>query len=444
MAYDYDLIVIGAGSGGVRAARIAAKLGAKVAIVEERHLGGTCVNVGCVPKKLLVYASQYSSDFLDAAGYGWSIDSPHFDWSKLAKNKSNEVARLNGIYGKLLDSHGVELIWGSGAVTSPHDVAVNGESFSAERILLAVGGEPWIPSFEGSQHVLTSNDMFSLDTLSKRWLVVGGGYIAVEFAGILHGLGCEVEQLYRGEMFLRGFDNEIRHFLSEQITERGIRLGFNLNVERIERKEEGLIAYLTDGSQREVDAVLYATGRKAKLAGLFDGVSPELSKGGAVKVNDQYQTSIPSIYAIGDMIGKVELTPVAIAEGMALAEGWYANKPLKVDYENIPTAVFSQPNVATVGLTEEQALEQYTAIKVFRSSFRPMKFTLAGRTEKMLMKLIVDQASDRVVGAHMVGDDAGEIIQGVAVAIKAGATKAMFDQTIGIHPTAAEEFVTMS
>jgi len=443
--YDYDLFVIGAGSGGVRAGRIAASLGARVAVAEDRYMGGTCVNVGCVPKKLYVYASEFSESFRDAEGFGWSETTPAFNWDTLRDNKTQEISRLNGIYDNLLSGNGVSVINGRASISGPNTVMVNGKTYTAERILIATGGWPYVPGFPGSEHALTSNEIFDLPDFPKRIVVVGGGYIAVEFAGIFNGLGADTKLLYRRDKILRGFDEDIREFASNEIQAKGVELCLNSNIERIEKLDDGsLRATLIDGVTLEADAILYATGRVANTQGLgLENISVDTNSAGQIVVDNNFQTSEAGIYALGDVIGGMELTPVALAEGMALARHLYSNQPINMDYDNIPTAVFCQPNIATVGLTETKAREQYGDIDVYRSSFRALKNTVSGSPERTLMKLLVDKASDRVVGAHMVGPDAGEIIQGIAVALKAGATKAMFDNTIGIHPTAAEEFVTM-
>jgi len=443
--YDYDLFVIGAGSGGVRAGRIAASLGARVAVAEDRYMGGTCVNVGCVPKKLYVYASEFSESFRDAEGFGWSETTPAFNWDTLRDNKTQEISRLNGIYDNLLSGNGVSVINGRASISGPNTVMVNGKTYTAERILIATGGWPYVPGFPGSEHALTSNEIFDLPDFPKRIVVVGAGYIAVEFAGIFNGLGADTKLLYRRDKILRGFDEDIREFASNEIQAKGVELCLNSNIERIEKLDDGsLRATLIDGVTLEADAILYATGRVANTQGLgLENISVDTNSAGQIVVDNNFQTSEAGIYALGDVIGGMELTPVALAEGMALARHLYSNQPINMDYDNIPTAVFCQPNIATVGLTETKAREQYGDIDVYRSSFRALKNTVSGSPERTLMKLLVDKASDRVVGAHMVGPDAGEIIQGIAVALKAGATKAMFDNTIGIHPTAAEEFVTM-
>ena len=445
MTYDYDLFVIGAGSGGVRASRIAANLGAKVAVAEDLYLGGTCVNVGCVPKKLFVYGSHFSEDFEAAKGFGWNVNNASFDWTTLRDNKTKEIERLNGVYDKLLSNAGVEIIHGHGSIVDPHTVEVAGKQYTAERILIAVGGWPQIPDIPGKEHILSSNEVFYLDKFPKKALVVGGGYIAVEFAGIFNGLGCDTHLLYRGDLFLRGFDQELREFTAEEIAKKGVKLHFNTNIAEIQKQsDDGFIATLVDGSTLSADMIMYATGRKPKTDGLgLENTKIETAKNGAIIVNEDFQTHEPSIYAVGDVIDRLQLTPVALAEGMALARNLYGQQNNKVDYHFIATAVFSQPNIATVGYSEEQAKEKFASIVVYKSSFKHMKHTLSGINERTFMKLIVDQQTDRVVGCHMVGAEAGEIIQGLAVAIKAGATKSDFDSTIGIHPTAAEEFVTM-
>ena len=442
--FDYDLFVIGAGSGGVRAARMASTFGARVAITEDRYLGGTCVNVGCVPKKLLVYASHFSEDFENARGFGWKLGSADFNWQQLIKNKNTEIERLNGVYAQILDSAGVERLEGHGTLVDEHTVAVNGKNYSAERILIATGGWPSIPDIPGKEHVISSNEVFFLETLPEKIVIAGGGYIAVEFAGIFNGLGVNTTLLYRGPLFLRGFDQDVRTFLAEEMQKKGIKLKFETNINSVEKTDSQLQATLTDGSNLTADQILYATGRKPMTAGMgIESQGIKLDENAAIIVNDQYQTNIPSIYAVGDVTNRVNLTPVALAEGMFLARRLYNNETAPVEYENIPTCVFSQPNIGTVGLTEEEARDKYDQIDIYKSSFTPMKHTLSGDNEKTFMKLIVDKQSDLVIGVHMVGSDAGEIMQGIGVAIKAGASKSDFDKTIGIHPTAAEEFVTM-
>lgn len=445
VSYDYDLFVVGAGSGGVRASRIAASLGAKVAVAENLYLGGTCVNVGCVPKKLFVYASEFAEEFEAAKGFGWTVPQAHFDWTVLRDNKTQEIQRLNGIYESMLNNAGVTTLTGFAELIDEHQVLVNGKTYSAERILIATGGWPKKPTFQGAEHVITSNDVFSLPALPKRILVQGGGYIAVEFAGIFKGLGCDTELCYRSDLFLRGFDGEVRKFVAEEVAKKGVVLSFNTDIVHIEKLPSGeLSVELNTGEQRIVDAVFSAVGRLPKTEGLgLEKLGVKTRASGHIEINSEFQTNIPSIYAVGDVVGRKELTPVALAEGMALAKYWFAKTPLHVDYSNIATAVFCQPNIGTVGLSEEEALAKYDHIDVYTSNFKPMKNTLSGMVERTFMKLVVDKSNQKILGAHMVGPHAGETIQGIAIAIKAGATKEDFDNTIGIHPTAAEEFVTM-
>lgn len=443
-SYDFDLFVIGAGSGGVRAARMSASYGAKVGIAEERHLGGTCVNIGCVPKKLMVYASHFAEDFEDAAGYGWTVGPRSFDWQTLIANKNQEISRLNGIYDMLLTKAGVEIVEGRAVLTGPNSLEVAGCKITAKTILVATGAQPSRSDEPGQELGLVSDDIFFLDKQPERIMVLGGGYIAVEFAGIFNGLGSEVTQLYRRDLFLRGFDGDVRIFLAEEMRKKGVDLIFNTIASQIEKTSSGLLVTLSDGQKREVDQVLYAIGRRPNVEGLgLDAAGVALDERGAIKVDARYRTNVPSIYALGDVTDRVQLTPVAIAEAMVLAGNLYKGEDRTLDYADIPTAVFSQPPIGTVGLTEGEARARYEALDIYRSEFRPMKHTMTHNTERTLMKLIVDRASQKVVGAHMVGADAGEIAQGLGIAIKAGATKADFDATIGIHPTAAEEFVTM-
>ncbi|MDR8386698.1 glutathione-disulfide reductase [Pseudomonas sp. Fig-3] len=446
MAYDFDLYVIGAGSGGVRAARFAAGFGAKVAVAESRYLGGTCVNVGCVPKKLLVYGAHYAEDLEQASAYGWTTGEASFDWATLIANKDREINRLNGIYRNLLVNSGVVLHEGHARLTGPHEVEINGQRYTAEHIMIATGGWPVIPDIPGREHAISSNEAFFLKELPKRVIVVGGGYIAVEFAGIFHGMGAQTSLLYRGELFLRGFDGAVRKHLAEELSRRGMDLQFNADIKRIEKLDDGsLEVELKDGRILATDCVFYATGRRPMLDNLgLEHTGVTLDEKGFVKVNEKYETAEPSILAIGDVIGRVQLTPVALAEGMAVARRLFKPEQYRlVDYRMIPTAVFSLPNIGTVGLTEEQAREEGKEVQVFESRFRPMKLTLTDCQERTLMKLVVDARTDKVLGCHMVGPDAGEIVQGLAIALKAGATKRDFDETIGVHPTAAEEFVTM-
>lgn len=446
MAYDFDLYVIGAGSGGVRAARFAADFGGKVAVAESRYLGGTCVNVGCVPKKLLVYGAHFVEDFEQANGFGWSLGEASFDWATLIANKDREINRLNGIYRNLLLNSGVTLHEGHARLVSPHEVEINGERFTAKHILIATGGWPQIPDIPGHEHAIGSNEAFFLKALPKRVLVVGGGYIAVEFASIFHGFGAQTTLLYRGDLFLRGFDGSVRKHLREELTKRGLNLQFNAEIERIDKQADGsLRATLKDGRELTADCVFYATGRRPMLDNLgLENVGVKLNKLGFVEVDDLYQTSEPSILAIGDVIGRVQLTPVALAEGTALARRLFKPEHYRpVNYAMIPTAVFSLPNIGTVGLSEEQAKTNGHNVQIFESRFQPMKLRLTKCQDLTLMKLVVDADTNEVLGCHMVGPDAGEIIQGLAIALKAGATKQHFDETIGVHPTAAEEFVTL-
>ena len=446
MAYDFDLFVIGAGSGGVRAARFAAGFGARVAVAESRYLGGTCVNVGCVPKKLLVYGAHYSEDIDQAQGYGWTIDGATFDWKALIANKDREIQRLNGIYKNLLTDSGVTLLQAHARLVDAHTVEVDGQRYSAEHILIATGGWPFVPDVPGRELAITSNEAFYLDELPRRVLVVGGGYIAVEFASIFHGCGSETRLLYRGDLFLRGFDGSLRDHLKDELIKKDIDLQFNAEISRIDKQPDGtLLATLEDGRTLEADCILYATGRRPMLDGLgLENLDVTLDERGFIAVDEQFRTSTPSILAIGDVIGRVQLTPVALAEGMAVARQLFKPEEYRpVDYNTIATAVFSLPNMATVGLTEEEARAQGHKVVLFESRFRPMKLTMTNSLERSLMKLVVDVETDKVLGCHMAGPDAGEIMQGMAVALKAGATKRIFDDTVGIHPTAAEEFVTM-
>ena len=446
MTYDFDLFVIGAGSGGVRAARFSAGYGARVAVAESRYLGGTCVNVGCVPKKLLVYGAQFADDFEQASGFGWTPGEATFSWPTLIANKNREIERLNGIYRTLLLNSGVTLLEGHARLLDEHSVEVDGKRYSAERILIATGGWPHIPDIPGREHAINSNQVFYLEQLPKRVLVVGGGYIAVEFASIFNGMGAKTSLLYRGDLFLRGFDASLRTHLHQELSKRGLDVQFNTDIVRIDKQPDGsLQATLKDGSKLQADCIFYATGRRPMLDNLgLENTSVSLDDKGYIEVNEQYETKAPSILAIGDVIGRVQLTPVALAEGMAVARRLFKPDEYRpVDYRMIPTAVFSLPNIGTVGLSEEQARQAGHEVTVFESRFRPMKLTLTGSDERTLMKLVVDAKTDRVLGCHMVGPDAGEIVQGLAIALKAGATKQIFDETIGVHPSAAEEFVTL-
>lgn len=442
--YDYDLFTIGAGSGGVRASRVAASYGAKVAIAEERYLGGTCVNVGCIPKKLLVYAAHFREDFDDAAGFGWTVGKRSVDWARLIANKNAEIQRLNGVYQRLLETARVEILRGHAEILDAHTVAAGKNCYSAEYILISTGSWPTVPEIPGAEHAITSNEAFYLPSLPRRIIIVGGGYIGVEFASIFHGLGVGVSQLYRGPLFLRGFDDDVRETLVEEMRKKGIDLRFQTSIARIEKAGGGLRATLTGEGVLEADVVMFATGRHPNTGGLgLERAGVKLDSQGALVVDGYSRTTAPNIYAVGDCTNRMMLTPVAIAEGRAVAETLFNNNPMKPDYTNVPTAIFSLPNVGTVGLMESEARERYGKIDIYKMRFRPLKHTLSGRDEMTMMKLVVDRATDRVLGCHMVGPEAGEIIQGLAVALICGATKAQFDATIGIHPTAAEEFVTM-
>ncbi|MDJ0950362.1 MAG: glutathione-disulfide reductase [Alphaproteobacteria bacterium] len=444
-SYDLDLFVIGAGSGGTRAARIAASHGARVAVAEERYLGGTCVNVGCVPKKLFVYAAHFAEDFEDAAGFGWQVGDRRHDWPRLIAAKNAEIERLNGVYRRLLVGAGATVIEGRAHLEDAHTVVVGDERYTAERILVATGGWPTVPEFPGNDLVITSNEAFFLEELPKRIVVAGGGYVSVEFAGIFNALGVEVIQLYRGPLFLRGFDDDLREALAEEMIKKGVDIRFNVVIDCMERNADGsFVVDLSDRSTIETDLVMFATGRHPNSRGFgLEALGVALDDNGFIEVDADWRTSVPHIYAIGDCTNTIKLTPVAIKEGHILADTLFGPADRRMDYDAVPSAVFSQPSIGTVGLTEAQARERYPEIDIYKSSFRPMKHTLSGRDERTLMKLVVDRKTDRVVGAHMLGPEAGEIIQGIAVAIKAGASKADFDATVGIHPTSAEEFVTM-
>lgn len=442
--FDYDLFVIGAGSGGVRAARLASRFGARVAVCEDRRMGGTCVNAGCVPKKLLVYGSSYGEAATDAAGYGWHVGPRRFDWQLMRDHKDTEISRLNDVYTGILRGAGVDIIHGRGVLQDPHTVAVGGERYTAERILVVTGSRPFRAPIPGAEHGITSDEIFHLKRFPKRLVIAGGGYIAVEFATIFRGFGAEVSLVHRSERVLSGFDEDVRHHLGGELAKRGVELYLSQTIERIDRDHDGYTATLKDGTELRSDELLVATGRVPNTRGLgLEDAGVTLTSNGAIPVDDDYRTSVPSIYALGDVIDRFQLTPVALAEATAFAKSVYGGTPTTVSYEAIPTAVFTQPPVGTVGLTEAEARERYAKVTIFRTSFTPMKHTLTGRGERTLMKLIVDAATDRVVGCHMVGEDAGEIVQGLAIAMQCGATKAQFDATIGIHPTAAEEFVTM-
>jgi glutathione reductase (NADPH) len=441
---DFDVFVIGGGSGGVRAGRIAASLGARVGLCESARMGGTCVNLGCVPKKLMVYASRFADSFEDAEGFGWQVGSREHSWDQLVANKDRELERLNRIYEGMLERAGVQLCWGRGVITGPHTVQVGAQTYTAERILIATGSRSWKPDLPGVEYAITSDEAFGLGALPRRVLLVGGGYISVEFAGIFLGCGAEVDIVHRGSALLRGFDGDLQSHLQTELEARGIGLHLNMEIRGIRKVTAGLEVELSDGSTRGADCVLFATGRLPNTEGLIEGgLDVELSERGAVQVNAQFQSSVESIYAVGDVIERAQLTPVALAEGMWLAHHLFGEPRAPVAYDNIPTAVFSTPSVATVGMSEERARGTGERITIYRSTFRPMVHTLSGRQERNLMKLVVRDRDQRVLGCHMVGENAAEIIQGLAVALTCGATKQQFDATLGIHPSAAEEFVTM-
>ena len=444
---QYDLVVIGAGSGGVRAARMAANFGAKVAVIEDRYLGGTCVNVGCVPKKLYVYGSSFFESITDASGYGWDVKINGFNWAKLRDNKIQEINRLNTVYDNLLSDSGAELIYGRGKIIDPHTVRVGDRNLFTKRILIATGGWPRNPDITGIELTKTSNEIFDLEHLPDRILIVGGGYIAVEFAGIFAGLGVKTTLSYRGPNLLKEFDREIVNQLIEEMKNKGVDVRLNHRLFGFEQAEDGIrVDHSGDnGDGLVIDEVLMAVGRVPNTLNLgLESTAITTRQDGTIEVFDNFQTKEPSIYAVGDVTGSMALTPVALAEGMALAKYLFADEPdAVVDYDLIPTTIFSQPNIGVIGLSEEAVISKGHHAKVFLSRFRPMKHTLSGRQEQSVFKLIVDAESDRILGLHMLSPDAGEILQGFGVALKAGATKSDFDRTIGIHPTAAEEFVTM-
>lgn len=443
--FDYDLFVIGGGSGGVRAARIAAQHGAKVAIAEEYRYGGTCVIRGCVPKKLMVYASSFAEHFEDAEGYGWRVGDSAFDWARFVERKDMEIARLEAAYRRNLGAAGVEIHETRALVAGPHEVtlASHGGAVSAKHILVAVGGRPFVPDFPGSEYAITSNEMFHLPELPKRILIAGGGYIACEFAGIMNGLGVDTTLIYRKEQILRGFDDEVRAFVQAEMAKKGVTFIFDNTLKSLEKTDDGLIAHVTDGSQIHVDQAMFATGRKPNTDGLgLETADVALGPVGEIPVDAYSQTVCPSIYAVGDVTDRVNLTPVAIREGHAFADTVFGGTPVKPDHELIPTAVFTQPEIGTVGLTEAEAREK-GEVEIYRSEFRPMIHTLSGRDEKMLMKIVVGAADRRVLGVHIVGHGAGEMIQCLGIAVKMGATKEDFDRTVAVHPTASEELVTL-
>ena len=443
--HEYDLIVIGAGSGGVRAARMSASFGAKVAIVEKQYLGGTCVNVGCVPKKLFVYASHFSEDFQNSIRFGWSEADSEFDWPTLLRNKNSEIERLNDIYKNLLDSAGVDQFYGTAEIIDAHNVKVAHREISSQRILIATGGRPVRPKFPGSEHVITSDDAFFLESLPPRCLIIGGGYIAVEFAGIFNGLGVQTKLSYRGDLFLRDFDTDIRNTVKEELLKKGVDLKFESEIESVQKKPGfGFKVKFLSGEVLETDLILSAIGRVPAVADMgLENLDLVRTSNGAVVVDEHFRTKEKSVFALGDVTDRYQLTPVAIEEAMCFSSTQFGGVAKLMSYDNIPTAIFCQPNAATVGLTEAQARDKYNDIEIYIERFRPMKHTVSGSDEKYMMKLIVDKPSDKILGVHMVGADAGEIIQGLAVAMKMGVTKSVFDDTVGIHPTTAEEFVTM-
>ncbi|BEP39785.1 glutathione-disulfide reductase [Variovorax sp. V15] len=446
--FDFDLFVIGGGSGGVRAARMAAQTGARVALAEAAELGGTCVNVGCIPKKLYSYAAGYAESFEEAAGYGWTLsEAPQFDWARLKAQRAKEITRLNGIYASLLKNAGVTLVTGWAQLVDPHTVEVDGKRHTARHLLVATGGTPFVPDIQGREHIVTSDAMFDLEPFPKRLLVVGGGYIACEFASIFNGLGSKVTQLHRRAHLLTGFDDDVRQFLANEMGKAGVDVRLNCDVASVTRGTGGaggLTVTLARGQQIEADTVLFATGRVPNTQGLgLEAAGVKLDERGAIAVDAHYRSSVPSIYAVGDVSTRVQLTPVALAEAMVVVDELFGKGKRRLDYEFIPTAVFTHPNIGTCGYTELDARAKFGEVTVFSSEFKSLRHTLSGRSERTFMKLVVDKATDRVVGLHMVGADAGEVVQGFAVAMRAGATKAIFDSTVGIHPTAAEEFVTM-
>jgi glutathione reductase (NADPH) len=442
--YDFDFFVIGGGSGGVRAARIAAGYGAKVGLAEEYRVGGTCVIRGCVPKKLLVYGAHMAEEFADSAGFGWTVDKPAFDWPTLRDRVQAEVTRLNGLYTQTQEKAGVSLFYHRAVFTGPNSLDVGGQTITAKHILIATGARPVYPDCPGADLGITSNEAFHLEALPQSIVIAGGGYIASEFAGIFHGLGVEVTQLYRGQVLLKGWDMELRQRLQEAYVAKGIKVHTGAYFTKIEKTASGVACHLTDGAVLEAEMVMHAIGRLPNTAALgLELAGVAVDDVGAVKVTPDSQTTAPHIYAVGDVTNRVNLTPVAIKEGHAVADTLFGGKPWTVDHGAVASAVFSQPPLASVGLSQEQAIAAGHDVQVFRSDFRPMKATLSGRSERTLCKLIVDKATDRVLGAHMIGTDSPEIIQALAIPIKFGVTKAQFDQTIAVHPTAAEEFVLM-
>ena len=441
---DFDLLVIGGGSGGVACARRAASYGARAAVIENDRLGGTCVHRGCIPKKLLVYASHFSHDFEDAAGYGWTVGERSFDWPDMVRAKVAELDRLEGIYRRLLNESGATYIRGTGRLLDAHTVLVGEETHHGETIVIATGGQPTMPDIPGIELAISSDKMFDLPTFPGRLVIVGGGYIACEFACIMQGLGASVTQLYRGELPLRGFDWDLRAVLCEEMRKGGVDLRLNVNAAALARDGSTIAVTTTTGEVIEADQVLFATGRKPNVAGLgLENAGVNTAEGGAIPVDANSHTGVAGIYAVGDVTDRINLTPVAIHEGRCIAETLYNDNPQAPDHRDVATAVFTTPELGTVGLTEEEARQAFPGLDIYKTRFRPLKHTLTERAETVFMKLVVDRASDRVVGCHMVGDGAGEAVQLLGIAVKAGATKAQFDTTMAVHPTAAEEFVTM-
>jgi len=445
-SYDYDLFVIGAGSGGVRAARMAAMTGARVAVAEEYRVGGTCVIRGCVPKKLMVYASDFARQFETARGYGWTVDRPVFDWPTFLAAKDREIARLSGIYTTNLEKAGVDIFRAKAAFVDAHTLELVGQdkTITADKILIATGGRPIMPAIEGIEHAISSDQAFHLERLPERIVVVGGGYIAVEFAGIFHGLGVDTTLVYRGANLLRGFDEDVRAHLAEELAARGLKVTLACQHTRIERGQNGLISHLLDNLKIESDQVMFATGREPYVEGLnLDAVGVRLNDKGAVAVDDYSKTSAANIWAVGDVTDRINLTPVAIREGAAFAETEFMGRPTKFDHADVATAVFSQPPVGAVGLSESEARHRFKSVDIYRTRFRPMRTSFAGESDRMLMKLVVCGETQRVLGCHIVGADSAEMIQMAAIAVKAGLTKAQWDATCALHPTAAEELVTL-
>lgn len=443
--FDYDFLVIGGGSGGVRASRVAAGLGARVAVVEAAQLGGTCVNVGCIPKKLLSHAAHFSQLAEEARGFGWQLEQPRFDWPTLIANKDREIERLNGVYGRMLAGAGVTVIHGRAALSGPHSVLVNGQTLRARHILIATGGTPSLPDIAGVEHAISSNEAFHLPQLPRRVVVVGGGYIAVEFASIFNGLGAETTLLHRRQQLLRGFDADLGLHLGQEMAQLGVNFRWEDEIQAIDKQADGLHLQLKSGEQLVVDCVMYATGRVPLIEGLgLEAAGVKVNDQGAIEVDQHFCSNVPSIHAVGDVVDRMALTPVALAEGSVVAHRLFGQGDKSApDYELVPTAVFSHPQVGTVGLSEEAARVRFGAVQVFQSSFRPLTNRMGAEPENVFLKLIVSKADQRVRGVHMVGEGAGELMQGFAVALQCGATKQQFDSTIGIHPTVAEELVTM-